>query len=134
MDLKTLNTRKIGDRAKLAMLNGDAGSLVLGDMGTVVSVGRRGVFPVIGLQFDKHRPGLPSDNTIVVEPDCYCDLAAPDEGLNSSINPNTIVACLEVADTPRSAEDEQELRERAALAELEALAANLPRTPERRPF
>jgi hypothetical protein len=123
MNLRTLDSVKAGCRLVQARLNGDTIG-ALGDMGAVVSVERRGVFPVIWFEFDKHRPGLPLDNYIVLSPDCYCDLTAPDEGIDSRIDPDNIVACLEITATPRSSEDEQEqeLRRKAALNELEALA------------
>jgi hypothetical protein len=113
MDLWTLNTLKAGDRIRITRDDKDVG-MRAGDLGTVIAVTRRPealVLPTVYIELDSSRPDLRSwDNELMLSPECYCDVAAANGGIGSSIDPNSIIACMEKTDAPRAPADEQRLR------------------------
>jgi hypothetical protein len=98
MDLQTLNTLKAGDRIRMIRDHRDVG-IRAGAMGTVTAVARAQAapaFPTVYVQLDSSHPGLPAwDNELMLAPDIYRDPADEDRGLNSRVDPDSIVAGME---------------------------------------
>jgi hypothetical protein len=110
MDLQTLNTLKAGDRIRITRDHRDVGIRV-GAMGTVTATARAPEapeFPTVYIQLDSAHPDLLAwDNELMLAPDIYCDPAEEDRGVNSRIDPDSIVASMETTNVPRSPADEQ---------------------------
>jgi hypothetical protein len=120
MDLQTLNTLKAGDRIRMIRDHRDVG-IRAGAMGTVTAVARAQeapAFPTVYIELDSSHPDLPAwDNELMLAPDIYRDPSDEDRGLNSRVDPDSIVACMETTNVPRSPADEQALRWRLGEAE-----------------
>jgi hypothetical protein len=120
MDLRTLNTLKVGDRIRITRDDKDVGTRA-GDLGTVTAIARAPeapVFPTVYVRIDGSHPDVQAwDDELMLSPEYYSDVAAPNEGIDSRIDPNSIVAGMEKADMLRTPVDEQGLRWRAGKAE-----------------
>jgi hypothetical protein len=105
MDLRTLNSLKAGDRIRMTRDDKDVGTRA-GDLGTVTAVARRPeapAFPTVYIQLDSANPELQAwDNELMLSPECYCDLTVGNGTVSSSIDPNSVVACMEKTDAPRT--------------------------------
>jgi hypothetical protein len=117
MDLRTLNTLKLGDWIRMAKAHKEVG-IRAGEVGTVTAIARdpeAPEFPTVYVQLDNSHLGLLAwENELMLSPDCYLDL---DRGLNSCIDPESIVGSMEKIAVPRSPADEQEPRWLLAKAE-----------------
>jgi hypothetical protein len=113
MDLQTLNTLKVGDRIRITRDDKDVG-VRAGDLGTVTAIARRPAapaFPTVYIQLDSSHPDLRAwDNELMLSPECYCDFTATGQGIDSSVDSDSIVASMEKTDVRRTAADEQRLR------------------------
>jgi hypothetical protein len=113
MDLRTLNTLKVGDRIRFTKNYKDVG--IRPDMmGTVTAIARgqeEPEFPTVYIQPDSPRPDLlDCENELMLTWDSYCDPTDETRDINSRIDPDSIVACMEKTDMPRAPADEQGLR------------------------
>jgi hypothetical protein len=110
MDLRTLNTLKPGARIRMTSDHREVG-IRAGDLGTVTAIARDKEvpeFPTVYVQLDAYRRDLVRwDNELMLTCDCYLDLTDADRGIDSRIDPDSIVASMEKADVLRSAADEQ---------------------------
>jgi hypothetical protein len=101
MDLRSLNTLAKGIRTTFTRDHKDVG-IRAGANGTVVAIARDAEapeFPTVYIQLDSCHPSLPAwDNELMLSPECYCDLTAANEGINSRIDPDSIVASMEKTD------------------------------------
>jgi hypothetical protein len=113
MDLRTLNTLKTGVRIRMTKGNKEVGTRA-GEMGTVTAVARASgapELPTVYVQLDSPQTGLLAwDNELMLTPECYLDLTDENHGIDSRIDPDSIVAGMELTDVPRSPADEQGLR------------------------
>jgi hypothetical protein len=112
MDLRTLNTLKLGDRVRMAKAHKDVG-IRAGEVGTVTAIARDAEapeFPTVYVQLDSsHLDLLACENELMLSPDCYLGLTDEDRGINSRIDPESIVGSMEKILVPRSPIDEQGL-------------------------
>jgi hypothetical protein len=113
MDLRTLNTLKAGDRIRITRDDKDVGTRA-GDLGTVTAIARipeAPAFPTVYILLDSSHPDVRAwDDELMLSPECYCDLTAPNKGIDWSIDPDSIVAAMEKTDMPLAPADEQRLR------------------------
>jgi hypothetical protein len=77
-----------------------------GDLGTITAIARDKEvpeFPTVYVQLDAYRRDLVRwDNELMLTCDCYLDLTDADRGIDSRIDPDSIVASMEKADVLRS--------------------------------
>jgi hypothetical protein len=110
MDLLSLNTLKAGDRIRMTKDHKDVG-IHAGEAGIVAAIARdpeAPEFPTVYVQLDSSDADLPAwDNELMLTFDGYLDLNDENRGIDSRIDPNSVVACMEKTDTPRSPVDEQ---------------------------
>jgi hypothetical protein len=120
MDLQTLNTLKAGDRIRITKGHRDVG-IRAGAVGTVTAIARASeapAFPTVYIHLDSYRTGLLAwDDELMLAPDIYRDPTDEDRGLNSRIDPDSIVASMETTNAPRPPADELGLRWRPGEAE-----------------
>jgi hypothetical protein len=113
MDLRTLNTLKVGDRIRMTKDQRDVG-IHVGEVGTVTAMTRAKeapLFPTVYIELDNSpRDLLVWDNELMLTPDCYLDLSDENRGIDSRIDPDSVVACMEKTDVSRSPADEAGLR------------------------
>jgi hypothetical protein len=105
MDLRTLNALKAGDRIRMTRDDKDVGTRA-GDLGTVTAIARRPeapAFPTVYIHLDGARSELQAwENELMLSPECYCDLTAASAGVGPTIDPNSVVACMEKTDAPQA--------------------------------
>jgi hypothetical protein len=101
MDLRTLNTLKVGDRVRMTTDQRDVG-IHAGEFGTVIAATRAPgapLFPTVYIELDSsHRDVLVWDNELMLTPDCYLDPADENRGIHSRIDPDSVVAGMEKTD------------------------------------
>jgi hypothetical protein len=106
MDLRTLNSLRVGDRIWMTRADKEVGTRA-GDHGTVTAIARAleaPEFPTVYVLLDGSRSEVETwDNQLMLSPECYCDLTAANEGINSRVDPASIVGGMEKAVDKRKA-------------------------------